>query len=221
MNESRFHEIAFFGKITASLTHELKNVLAVIKETSGLLGDILELKDLQKFSHKEKFQNAILTIQKQIDHGVTLLNHLNRFAHTSDQELVEIDLYETIKELKILSGRYARLKNIALNVKPPDIYINFTTCQISLQMVLFSCLDYCISNLPQNSQIDISAHQNKEESFCKVDFNCSHDFIDSADISKEKKRINSLEKLEKVVDLINAEILKEPKVIELVLPSKQ
>ena len=38
---ARQNGFAFFGAITASLSHELNNVLATIKELSGLLEDLV------------------------------------------------------------------------------------------------------------------------------------------------------------------------------------
>ena len=38
---SRVEEIAFMGKVTASLSHEIKNTLAIINESVGLMGDLL------------------------------------------------------------------------------------------------------------------------------------------------------------------------------------
>ena len=39
MKDNENGEIVFFGKITAGITHEMKNVLAIIKESSGLVED--------------------------------------------------------------------------------------------------------------------------------------------------------------------------------------
>jgi len=43
MTQFRQTEIAFFGRITAGVTHELKNVLAIVNESSGLMQDLLAL----------------------------------------------------------------------------------------------------------------------------------------------------------------------------------
>jgi len=219
MDDKNLKEIAFFGRITAGITHELKNVLAVIKETSGLMGDILDMKDGQGFQHKEKFQKAISTIQRQIENGVTLLTHLNKFAHAPDRETDDIDLHAIIKDMSVLCGRYARLKSITLGVQPPDQLIKFTTCQVSLQMAIFSCLDYCISNLPQQSQIDISLHHSEKSSGWCIDFNCSQDLLEVNDPTVEDRCFNTLEKLGKAANLINASILKDLKKITLAVPS--
>jgi hypothetical protein len=38
-----YDSLAFFGKVNASISHELKNVMAIISETTGLLGDLSEM----------------------------------------------------------------------------------------------------------------------------------------------------------------------------------
>ena len=40
MESTQFDKSLFFGKVTASVAHDLQNVLAVIKETSGLMIEI-------------------------------------------------------------------------------------------------------------------------------------------------------------------------------------
>lgn len=53
MKENENSEIVFFGKITAGITHEMKNVLAIIKESSGLMEDLILLRPEDDFPHKE------------------------------------------------------------------------------------------------------------------------------------------------------------------------
>ncbi|MBW1642410.1 MAG: HAMP domain-containing histidine kinase [Deltaproteobacteria bacterium] len=218
MDNKRSDEIEFFGKITAGITHELKNVLAVIKETSGLMGDLMDLTDTKSFQHKERFQKSLSTIQKQIENGVTLLTHLNKFAHATDKEKAEIDLHETVQEMTVLCGRYARLKNITLKAHPTDTIMTFPTCQVSLQMILFSCIEYCISGLPQQNQIDISILQ-KDKGDYEIKFDCSDELADSGDISAEKSHPNLLDKLKKTAALVQGEVFIEPSAVSLRLSS--
>ena len=37
------HDLVFFGKVNASISHELKNILAIISETTGFLKDLAEM----------------------------------------------------------------------------------------------------------------------------------------------------------------------------------
>ena len=49
----RVKEIGFMGKVSASLSHEIKNTLAIINESVGLMGDLLRKEgsdDLPQYS---------------------------------------------------------------------------------------------------------------------------------------------------------------------------
>ena len=78
-------QVAFFGRITASITHEMKNVLAIIKETSGLMQDILAFSNEGVCPHEDKLKGTLHTISEQIERGVELTSRLNRVAHDPDE----------------------------------------------------------------------------------------------------------------------------------------
>jgi C4-dicarboxylate-specific signal transduction histidine kinase len=48
-------ENAFIGRISASMTHEIKTVLAIIRESSGLMRDLLALGKDGALAYHEKF----------------------------------------------------------------------------------------------------------------------------------------------------------------------
>jgi hypothetical protein len=43
VNSEENRKAAFMGRITAGVTHEMKNVLAIIKESAGLMEDFLKI----------------------------------------------------------------------------------------------------------------------------------------------------------------------------------
>ena len=134
-------EVAFFGKITAGTTHEINNVLAIIKEASGLLEDILSLTGEDAFPHKNKFEITLNRIFGQIQRGVAITNNLNRFAHSPDHSPSSIDLNEVAEQMALLSSRFARLKNVDLETGPKDGPLIIKTHLVSLQMVLFITIE--------------------------------------------------------------------------------
>jgi len=111
MNEQN---IKFIGKITAGVTHEVNNVLASIREISGLLTDILSITDEKSFPRKEKFQTSLQKIQNQVQRGVKLTSQLNKFSHLPDNNKIDVDLNELVEHLIFLTERFARIKNITL-----------------------------------------------------------------------------------------------------------
>jgi hypothetical protein len=76
---------AFMGRITAGVTHEIKNVLAIIKESAGLMEDLFELSKDHAPPPREKFLRTLTRITEQVRRGVDLATNLNEFAHTSDE----------------------------------------------------------------------------------------------------------------------------------------
>ena len=106
MKEQDNREAAFLGKITAGITHEIKNVLAIIRESSGLMEDLLSLAQQETFAHGEKFSNALSTIHEQVNRGVELVNRLNRLAHSPDEPEARVDLNEQVKDIDIQADNF-------------------------------------------------------------------------------------------------------------------
>lgn len=151
MNENR--EIVFFGRITAGITHEMKNVLAIIKESSGLMEDLMLLGRDAAFPHSERMMRALITIKEQVQRGVDLTGHLNRFAHEPDVDIKSVDLADQIQRLIALSQRFARLRNVMLKIDPPNLPIQIETRSVHLQMLLFAGIECCLHILGEGGQI--------------------------------------------------------------------
>ena len=179
MNEGEIKAAAFFGKITAGVTHEIKNVLAIIKESSGLMQDILSMAGEVPIPHRDKFDRALSTIEDQSDRGGDLISQLNKFAHSADQPVAKIDLYELTKQVVSLSRRFARLKEVSLTICPPEQSLTIETRPVQLQMVIFACIECCLSHMPPGGQIRIRL-QEKERGFC-IHASCEADWSEKPD----------------------------------------
>jgi signal transduction histidine kinase len=160
MNEK---EIAFIGRITAGVTHEVNNVLASIREISGLLSDILSITSEESFTRKEKFEASIQKIQNQEKRGVKLINQLNKFAHLPDVSSTEVDLNELIEHLIFLTERFGRIKKIELHTQPSGQSVKVITNPFYLQMALFNCVEYFLKNLDAGGKVFINSDNNNTE----------------------------------------------------------
>jgi len=171
MNAGESREIAFFGKITAGITHEMKNVLAIIKESSGLMEDILSMARETPIPHEGKLQKVLTSIQDQVHRGVELTLRLNKFAHSPDHSTATIDLNELVQQMIDLSQRFARLKNIVLKAYSADQPLTIITRPVQLQMALFTCIECCLNRMPAGGQIHVRPQKRGEQFvihiFCK------------------------------------------------------
>src|SRR5574340_556498 len=96
-----------FGKISAAVSHDLKNVLAIINESAGLLDD-LALRAAKGIEiPPERLNIATARILKQVKRGDAVLKNLNRFAHTTDAPILQTNVAETMALMVDLARRQA------------------------------------------------------------------------------------------------------------------
>ncbi|MEW6671644.1 MAG: hypothetical protein AB1427_08065 [Thermodesulfobacteriota bacterium] len=169
-------EIAFFGRITAGVTHELKNVLAIINESSGLMQDLMALAKETPAYH-DRFQKALTSIRGQVQRGQNLIARLNQFAHTPDISVRAVDLLEAAGHLVALSQRFATLKNVSLKVVPPppaEQPIQATLNLVQFQMALFAAIECWLSLAAPGNELTISLA--RKEHACEVSLACEKSF---------------------------------------------
>ena len=149
-------KLTFFGAITASLSHELKNVLATIGEFSGLLDDLVAVANTGKPLSPERLQRICGRIAAQIERGEGLVRNLNKFAHTVDEAWAPVDLSQLIVDITTLSRRFATLKQVKLETVLPDTPTVVTTDSFSCQHAIFLCLDMALRVATDTRSITVS-----------------------------------------------------------------
>jgi len=150
-------EIAFMGRIIASLSHEIKNVLATIKESAGLMDDILKLIPEKSIPHQDRLVHTAANIKKQVDRGADVVTGLNRFAHSMDEPTAEIELNAFAAQMAFLMQRFAHKSGVVLSaLSHPDV-IHITTDPFALEMLLASALDVCLGGAPKGSTLMMRA----------------------------------------------------------------
>ena len=161
-------ETAFMGKLTAGATHELKNVLAIVGESAGLLEDLLHLPACREFSHRDRFLKALASIRDQVRRGTHILTQLNKFAHGADHESAAVRLGELLENLKALSERFLRQKAITLKVVPEaGAEASLHTFPVALQRLFFDVLMAYMEVLPQGCVICGHVGTEGSEAYCR------------------------------------------------------
>ena len=113
-------EVALMGRMTAGMTHELKNVLATIKECSGLLQDILGLSKGDAVPRREQIEKMASRIEAQVARGNEQLASLNWLGHSVSDRSTAVGINELSSEIVKLMQRFARLKQVELAVQQAD-----------------------------------------------------------------------------------------------------
>jgi len=133
-------EIAFFGRITASVTHELNNVIAIIDQNSGLLSDLIAGEERGIPISTERLRAVAAAIQKQTRRGLGIIERLNRYAHTTDHPAAEYELNEVVGNLVELSRRLVQRKKMDLDFHPADTPVKTIGNPFAFQHAVFGAL---------------------------------------------------------------------------------
>jgi nitrogen fixation/metabolism regulation signal transduction histidine kinase len=150
--------VLVFAKISASISHEIKNTLSIINENAGLLEDFAQMADEGGGVAVERVLSVTKTIAKQVDRSNTIMKNLNRFAHSADTSLAHGNLEETLMVMVALTSRQAAMKNITTTLScPPDI--NLSTYLISFESLIYLTLLTLFQNSIEGSTIAIEAKE--------------------------------------------------------------
>ncbi|MFC1708082.1 hypothetical protein ACFL59_14900 [Planctomycetota bacterium] len=152
----RQSDLAFFGAITASVTHEFKNCLAVINEYSGLLEDLLMGAAPDDCIDVDRIAKVPVSISRQVSRADQIVNRLNQFAHSVDQPMVQFELNELIERIVGLVRRLADMQRVDLEVNPPDDQVSVEGNPFLLQHVIYGCIERCLRHSKQGGSITIT-----------------------------------------------------------------
>ncbi len=157
MGERRYsrrctEELAFFAKIGADVSHDMRNVLSIVGENAGLLDDQLMLAESGRPLDHEKLKQLSERITRQVSRGAQTLERFSRFAHAADEGQGSSDLTAITKDMAALARRCSVLAGCTLQADLPDEAIPVRANPFCLQHAVFSALEL-ILNSQQSGQV--------------------------------------------------------------------
>lgn len=145
----------YIAKVTASISHELKNVLAIINENKGLLEDLSFAAKRGKPIEPERLERTCGQMTKQIDRADTILKTMSRFAHSFDHPETSVDLHDLCQLVVTLAGRMAAQRRVILQVDQPDELQTLTRHPFIVQNLLWRCLELAIAATSEDTVLTI------------------------------------------------------------------
>jgi nitrogen-specific signal transduction histidine kinase len=147
----RFLQLRFIGKILAGFTHEIKNHLAIVKESAGLMGDMLKMGKTAE--NGSQYLEIIHSIEEQIERALVHFTYLNRFSHRMDTSLSTFNINESIEELTALLHRFANQKRIRIEKDFQKDLKSINSNPSMLQFLVFNFLEEAIAKRDNNGRI--------------------------------------------------------------------
>ena len=148
--------IAFFGAVTAGISHELKNALATINELSGLEQDLLMLhRKRGKPLDPDRLAAIGQKVQAQVQRGEELLTALNRFAHSVDHPEATVDPGELLGETAQLCQRAARLQRARLVARVVPGQVKVTLDPFALHRTVILAAEVVLRAVGEGEEVSI------------------------------------------------------------------
>jgi len=149
--------LTFFGKTNRLISHELKNIFAIISETLGLLDELMELSGRGTALTPERLRSMSDSIIEEVERANTVIRCMNTFAHSVDEFISEVDL----GEITFLMIQLLKLNPISKTVmieylkgEPCKIY----TSPFFLGNLLYHTFHFALSAVAPEKYIKISIH---------------------------------------------------------------
>ncbi len=151
-NTLRIEQLKQQGKILSGFTHELKNHLAVINESNGLLDDYLVMGKVADQELAAKIQIICTRIQERIQTSAKMSQSLNSFSHRADTPTSTFGVSNFIQEQLVFLERFAMLQGVRIIIDTPGSTVSLHNDPCLLQFiftkVFFTCLS-CIKAMTE------------------------------------------------------------------------
>ena len=137
--------LQFFGRMSASVTHEIKNALAIINENAGLLEDIVLMAEKGPDISPERLQRLARTVDAQVERADAVVKMMNHFSHSIDHFVELVDLTQVATDVCTLFDRLLQMRGVTLETIAPPAPVVITASRFYLQNLLWCCLDWATS----------------------------------------------------------------------------
>lgn len=154
--------LQFFGLITASISHEIKNVLAIINENAGLLEDLALMADRGAAIEPQRLKNMSRVVTKQVSRADTIIKNMNRLAHSVDESIKTIDLNDTLELLTVLSTRFASMRGVTVQPRLSQSPVNLRTAPFFFINLLWVCLDFAMDAAGEDKLVELITQKTED-----------------------------------------------------------
>ncbi|MEN8244699.1 MAG: sensor histidine kinase [Thermodesulfobacteriota bacterium] len=153
--------IQFFGRVSASISHEIKNVLAIMNENAGLLEDFVMMAGKGVPLSNERLDGLAMALHKQIQRADGIVIKMNQFAHSADRPMENVDLYDAICLVTDICSRMVDLKGVNVNTIQPASPVMVNTHRFYVQNMLWSYIEGIMTVLNPEDTLQIETDKIK------------------------------------------------------------
>ncbi len=137
--------LQFYSKVSASISHEIKNTLAVLNESAGFLEDVTLMARKGMNVDMERLHSLAGSMLKQVQRADTIVKNMNRLAHSLDESWTQVDVNSLLELMKNLSERTTVTRGFNVTVAVSDMPVIIATNPFFLENMIWLLLDFAMT----------------------------------------------------------------------------
>ncbi len=183
---------AYFGRMGASISHDIKNCLAIMNENAGLMSDHLMMAQKGVPPDIDRFSGIVQRIEKQIVRADGGVKSLNSFSHSMDKPEQQIDLDEAVGLALGLGARIIANKGIEVTHTQAagKLYVNGSL--FFLLFLIWSIIENAMENLASDAVLNISCRVDENKQVC-ISFQCEKPFASDFGLQSSDQMLELLQ----------------------------
>ena len=162
-NSIRQEQLESFGRLMAGFSHDMKNHLGIIRESNGLMDDIIAMGGCgEDETSVERLRKSITAIERRVVLAANMFHHLSGFAHRPDTPHSSFQINDLVTEECVFLERFSRLKQIDFILKPGEGLAAVYNDPALLQHVIYRVYILCLDQLESGHSLIIITGQNEK-----------------------------------------------------------
>lgn len=154
--------LKFFGTVNASISHEIKNRMAVINEQAGLLKDLVNLAENGRELSLERLMRLSESLKTQVSLTDAIIRNMNRFAHSVDSFQTGTDICELLTLTAALAKRTVDNKGVRIELELPKPSFSLETAPFFLMNLFWQCLEAVIAPGSETQRLVVGCEKNEK-----------------------------------------------------------
>ncbi|UCG84874.1 MAG: hypothetical protein JSW71_13070 [Gemmatimonadota bacterium] len=146
----------FLTSVITDVAHELRNVLAIVMETVGLVDDLMTLSHPNSLD-REKIKSLASRVGPQADRAAELAAVLHQLVQAYQDPSPSTSLNLVTERVAVMCQRRARKKRVSVQVTPCDQDVQVLGEQLTVYMMIHAAMECYLELLPESSVLSIQA----------------------------------------------------------------
>ena len=152
--------VPFLGKVTASLCHEMRNVLATIHENAGLLEDLVAFAERGRPLDLQRVRDLAGKVGGQVRRGGEITDRMSLLAHSGDEPVAQVDVGKILKLVISLEERIATMRGVTLRAVKVDDPVVIRMDPFVLETLIWLCIECGLSSEPPEKALTMTVERN-------------------------------------------------------------